>query len=406
MSDSIIDRVIGYLTHDDQALRTAALNWLCEGYMDDPRIAPAVFSEWAERSPEAAYAHFPMLSYFPVAGDQIAQACGLAESLAGQGEKLTHPSSRCAAKLLEQVVQLPAADLAPHAVRITGLAQSHKAFFRVDWQGLLHRIDLLDRPADELAALLDQATGELVDDPTADASFHRGLRALEALRRQHPEYLNLAASLTLPPDDSPAASASLRLTLQSLAQLPSREPVEPELAALLHSDNESITAAAVEALVRSGSGAAAQVLVEQFPVAQQVSRRWIARGLQRMRVQNLAPLIARLSDRVSDPSLWLMLLIGELQQLDPASGPRFVAAIGELEDAAQLLLDAGLLYVFVCGPLQQQLGPAELEAQYREFLARVHSHLAESAPADRPRTRTTRQRNQQLDQLFKKRRRP
>ena len=74
MADSLVGYVIEYLTSDDDSMRELALHWLCEGYMNEPQIAQTVFSQWNSRLPESAYPTFPMLSYFPIAKQQIAEA--------------------------------------------------------------------------------------------------------------------------------------------------------------------------------------------------------------------------------------------------------------------------------------------------------------------------------------------
>lgn len=404
MADSILGNVIEYLASEDETLRDLALDWLCEGYMNEPQIAQTVFTQWDNRTPEMAFTKFPMLSYFPVHKSQIAEACDRAQAMALAGEELTSLTTRCAGKLLEQTIRLPANDLQPHWDAIVEAAESNKIFFRVDLRELQQRIALLDKSADELADLLNDSVATLAESPDHTLMTRQGLRALEALRRQHPTYMDLSNALQAG-IDGPANEASLRLLLASLVHFPSEEPLEADLAPLLLDSRESILVATIEALVHRGSGMAAQALVDRFMDAAEGNRRWIARGLQRMRVHNLAPLISDLRDRTSDQALWMMLLVAEMQQLDPSSGPRIVHSLNEIDSVSQALIDAGMLYTFVCSPLQEQIEPQELEVCFRDLLRRVHAKVSMTPVADQSNIRSVRRiQNRQIDKLYSKRR--
>lgn len=410
MADSLVGYVIEYLTSDEDSTRDLALAWLCEGYMNEPQIAHAVFTQWDNRSPESAYATFPMLSYFPVHRSQVIEACARAQAMALAGAELTSLTTRCAGKLLEQVVRLPAEDLRPHLDAITEAAQSNKIFFRVDLANLRNRIELLDRSADELAGLLNEAVEALVADQNNAPMIHQARQALETLRLKHPSYMDLANVLKQGSSE-PAAEISQQLVLGSLAEHPGQDWLEEDTAALLQDPRESIVAATIEALVHRGTGMSAQVLVDQFPAANETNRRWIARGLQRMRVHGLAPLIAQLREKISDHSLWMMLLVAELQQLDPDSSIRAAEAFEDLSLLSQALIDAGTLYTFVCGPLQTQLPTNELELKFRELLMRAQKSQAASRAAEerdglptRDMRSVRRTQSKQIDKLFNKRR--
>lgn len=411
MADSLVGYVIEYLASDDESTRDLALAWLCEGYMNEPQIAHTVFTQWDNRGPESAFVTFPMLSYFPIHQSQVIEACARAQAMSLAGAELTSITTRCAGKLLEQVVQLPADILGPHLDAISETAHSSKIFFRVDLANLRSRIELLEKPADELAGLLNEAVEALVNDANNQPMVHQANRALEVLRLKHPSYLDLGSVLK-PATTSPSSEVSLRLVLDSIARFSGTDWLEEDLANCLNHSRESVVATAIEALVHRGSGMSAQVLVDQFSSAGESNRRWIARGLQRMRVHGLAPLVARLRERISDQGLWMMLLVAELQQLDPESAPGAVAAFEDLEQLSQALIDAGTLYTFVCGPLQTQLQSNELEVKFRELLQRAQDNLAAAQLADsqtpnsaaRDMRTVRRFQSKQIDKLFNKRR--
>lgn len=414
MADSIVGSVIEYLGNDDDALRNIALNWLCEGYLDDPTIASTVFQQWDARSSESAFTQFPMLSFFPIPPDLIGEACQRAADMARQGRELTSLTTRSAGKLLEQVVRLPARQLESHCDQIAEVAQSHKIFFRVDAQALRHRLALLQKDSDSICGLLDRSIETLIANPEDRQAVQQGQHALEALRMDHPNTIDLASVLSGAGSEHRPSAVSLQLSLLSLSQFADDQSLESLLAPLLHSPNQSLLSLAMEALVRRGSGQAAQMLVEQFATADSTNRAWIARGLQRMRVHHLAPLIAQLRDQVTEQALWMMLLVAEMQQLDPQSSSRVIEALDELEVVNPALIDAGMLYTFVCSTLQGNERSTDLEECFRDFLIRVQSGLkrteagnssqaSDQANGQDPRA-IRRQRSKQMEQLFKKRR--
>ena len=271
-----------------------------------------------------------MLSFFPVPAELLDEACQRAADMALQGRELTHPTTRCAGKLLEQIVRLPASHLQTHFDRIAQVVRSHKIFFRVDLDAIQNRMNLLSKSSDELCEQLDRSIEALTIHSEDRQALQEGQHALEALRANHPDTLNLAAALSQVAAEDRPIQPSLQLSLLSLSQFAYEQPLESPLAPLLHSTEPTALNLSIESLVRSGSGDAAQVLLEQFPAANENNRRWIARGLQRMRVHNLAPLIAQLRSRVSDNTAWIMLLVAEMQQLDPASSQRMIEAWNEL----------------------------------------------------------------------------
>jgi hypothetical protein len=123
-----------------------------------------------------------------------------------------------------------------------------------------------------------------------------------------------------------------------------------------------------------------------------------------MRVANLAPLIRCLRDSVSDTGLYNMLLVAELQQLDPDSGPTVVEAFGEMDVASQAMVDAGMLYTFICAPLQQHLQPTDVERSFRDLLMRIQDKLSRTETGQQQDKRSLRRlQSKQREQIFKKR---
>jgi hypothetical protein len=264
--------------------------------------------------------------------------------MTSDGRALTERTTRCAGKLVEQLVTLPAADLRPHLRLVESTVARSKIFFRIDLPALRNRIALLDLGADELSEELNNSIGQLSENPQDATAVHRGLHALEALRRYHPQQLDLAKALDTEPPDHGHRAVSFQLTLQSLTQLEDVHTYHV-LARHVIDSREPIHTAAVEALVRIGTPEAAVALVNQFHAAAPEVRPWIARGLQRMRAPGLSDAIAMLRSHTSDSSLWLMLLIAETRQLDGEKIERLAQDVARLTTISQPLFDA--LQVFV-----------------------------------------------------------
>ncbi|MEZ6136072.1 MAG: hypothetical protein R3C53_14320 [Pirellulaceae bacterium] len=328
-----------YLLGDEsQTARTRALNWLSEGYARQTTIVEHIFQAWDEMGIREAFPEFPGLSHLPIASEQIVECCQRAGRML-VGHKLTATETRCAGKLLEHVSQLPAAELQPHLDLIKEIVAKSKIFFRVDVHAIENRIRLLGMAADELASELDKSLRSLIEDSNDLAANHRALHALEALRRQHPNYVDLSSVFATTPPSGGPSWLSFQVTLQSLLQL--EEPgLESQLGQHLLDDRDSVFVPIVEALVRIASPAAADALTEHFPVAPGHNRQWIARGLQRIRVQGRADSIAALRGAEQDYRLWLMLLVAEIRQFDPVSRNRVIADVARVGGSVPAVSDS------------------------------------------------------------------
>ncbi|MEM8735797.1 MAG: hypothetical protein AAGG44_16325, partial [Planctomycetota bacterium] len=333
----VADQLIDLLGDENRRIRMLALHMLCESYADSSRILDGVFAGWDRLGPEEAFFEFPMLSYLPVPDSQVEESCRRARQMA-EGNKIVAPSARCGGKLIEQLVKLPAETLRPSLALIKETIGTSKIFFRVNLKVAQERIELLDCRADQISAVLDDGLEKLSADPQKQNGFSRGLIGLEALRLRHPDYIDLAAVLK----DSEGAdglSPSQIVTLHSLIQFP--EPgTEPSLEKFLTSDNEAVFANTVEAMVRAGSVLAAEGLLRQMENAGVENCKWMARGLQRIRLAGLAAGIAAARDQTRDPYLWLMLLVAEVRQFEVTSAERIAFDLARLQSSSEALLDS------------------------------------------------------------------
>lgn len=370
MRDFPNDDLLRLLTDDEVGVRMLALHFLSEGYADHPQVLDSVLAGWDRWGPEAAFPEFPLLSHVPIAASAVDECCRRAAAMV-EGRKLTAPHSRCAGKLLEQVVRLPARELQSSYERIGATCRTSKIFFRVDVDWLGRRIAALPLAADHLAEQLERAIEALSHQPDNKDAFLEGLAALEALRFEHPEYLDMGAAIGRAPADNSAHGASFQLAMHSLIQF-AQSGAEASLAKLLLDSRESIHSNAVEALVRLGSPLAAAHLLAQFDQADTGAQRWIARGLQRLRADGLAVELARQRATLQNPDLWLMLFVAEVRQIDPESLPRLVAELERVKVFSGALIDALNVYVHVH---QAVPGARALQQAFMEYVRYINQEL-------------------------------
>lgn len=313
---------------DDVDVRTAALTVLCDGYASDPEILPAILKAWDRFGADKAFADFAMLSYIPAQADLVPEVCERAAKMV-EGRPLTDPITRAAGKLIEQQMQLPAAALHPHMPLLYETVAKSKIFFRVDLATQAHRIELLGQAADQIATHLEDAIAATIANDKDDAARMKAIISLEALRRQHPQYIDLAVALAGPPKEGGPAWTSFCVTLQSLIQF-SQAGLEEPIGYHLLDHREFVYSLAVEAIVRSGTPAAATQLLTRFADANSRAQHWIARGLQRVRREGTGARIAELD--AADAHLKTSLVVAQLRQLD-ANNPSLV---GQLATQASL----------------------------------------------------------------------
>lgn len=375
-ADSANAELIQLLGDDNAEVRMLALHWLSEGYATEAGIAPAVFAVWDQRGVGEAFAEFPMLSHFPIPGERVEECCQRATAMA-KGKALTDIETRCAGKLIEHVSKLPAAVLQPHVELLQATVAQSKVYFRVDMSAVQHRVGLLDSTADYLAGQLDESIERLTQDPEDAVAVHHGLHALEALRRQHPTYMNLPGVFAQTPPDSGPQAVSFQLSLQSLMLL--AEPgLEAVLGKHLQDQRESVFVSIVDALVRAGSPAAADVLLAAYLPAAEGNRQWIARGLQRLRVKGLGDRLAELRQATEDPRSWLMLLVAEIKQAETGNCTRIADDVARVGIHSYALVNALLVF----NQVQEEDESTEVvRMAFLHYLARIEKLLQEEVKA-------------------------
>jgi hypothetical protein len=327
------DDLIGLLGHERIEIRTLALTLLCDGYANSPNILRGIFASWDRWGVNQAFEGFPTLSYLPAAAELLEEVCQRAMQMVA-GRKLIEPSTRAAGKLVEQQMQLPASSLATHFELLRQTVATSKIFFRVNLQIQQQRIDLLSEHADALAERLDKALAEVFRDANDEATRTDALLALEALRRQHPSYLDLSLVLAEIPQERDRRWGGFCITLQSLLQFP-QSGYESTLSKHLLDHREFVYSLAVEALVRCGSPTAGQVLIDAFPNATLRTQYWIARGLQRVRHPGIAAQLAQFGG--VEQHLVNSLATAILCQLEPGMAPLAQQLVGADGFSAQQL---------------------------------------------------------------------
>ena len=372
------EQLIKNLSAQDARIRMLSLHLLCEGYVDDPGVFSSVCSGWEEWGPDAAYEEFPMLTYIPIPTDSVEAVCKLAAQMA-EGRKLTETSTRIAGKLIEQVCYLPPASLEQHVDLIEQTSKVSKIFFRVDLTGVRNRIQLSQLSADELAQQLDASVQSLSEDSNDPQAVHSGLHALESLRRQHADYMDLPAALSSSPPDKGPPAVSFQLILNSLTQNPDHNTIEG-LEKHLQDPRESIYSMVVEALVRARSDAAINALLRSLPSAPVGNQRWIARGLQRIRVGGYSQHITNLRNSITDPALWLMLLIAEVRQFDIAHVERLASEVNRIQTLSEPLIDSLTLYLHA---FESDARSKVLQTAMLEYLQRANNSVAKKLKTEK-----------------------
>jgi len=370
MRDFQNDDLIRLLADDESSFRMLSLHFLSEGHAQEASILPNVLAGWDRWGIELAYPELPMLSHLPIPAAMVVECCQRAADIV-PGKKLTDTQTRCAGKLLEQVVCLPAAELRPHQTLITATANTSKIFFRIDPQVLAQRVAMLELDSDRLAQRLESAIETLSHQSDNAAAFHDGLAALEALRFQHPKYIDMSAAIAQSPPDNGAQAVSFQLSMHSLIQF-AQSGAEAALAKHLMDGRESIHSNAMEGLVKIGSPLAAAHLILQFEQADGGAQRWIARGLQRVRADGLAEEVARLRDTTEDSALWLMLLVAEVRQFDSASLSRIADEIERVQAFSGALIDALNVYVRVH---EASPGSRAIQQAFTSYLKRIDEDI-------------------------------
>ncbi|MCA9191760.1 MAG: hypothetical protein KDB03_08360 [Planctomycetales bacterium] len=358
------------LLSDEADIRDRALQLLTESYAGGASILHHIFSAWERWGPDA-FASFPLVFYVPIDEDQIDECLQRSESMV-QRRSLTDPSSRAAGKIIEQLVKLPASSLVPFEEKLQRLKPQSKIFFRVNLETLRQRIELLDTTADELANQLDATVRALSTDRNNSELLIRGEVLLEALRRQHPSYMDLNSVLAQPCAESGPEAVSFQLSIQSLISF--AEPgTEANLTKHLCDHREVVFTAIVESLVRANSPQAAESFLEAFETAAESNRLWIARGLQRLRQPHLASAIAELRNTVTDANLWLMLFIAEIGQLEPR-GEQIARQLARVNSYSQDL--TGILSIY---NRIQKIGTPNpsncFHDEYKKYLQRCNQDL-------------------------------
>ena len=370
MRDFPNDDLVRLLADDESSFRMLALHFLSEGYAQDARILPNVLAGWDRWGVELAFPELPLLSHVPIPATMLVDCCQRAADIV-PGKKLTDTRTRCAGKLLEQVVCLPASELRPYQALIAETASASKIFFRVDTLALAQRIAMLELDSDGLAQRLDSAIETLSHQSDNTAAFHDGLAALEALRFKHPETIDMSAAIAQSPPADGLQAISFQLSMHSLIQF-AQAGAEVALAKHLADSRESIHSNAVEALVRIGSPLTAAHLIWQFEVADEGAQRWIARGLQRVRADGLAEEVARLRNATQEPALWLMLLVAEVRQFDSASLQRIIDEMERVQVFSGALIDALNVYVRV---FETSPGSRALQQAFMNYLKRINEDI-------------------------------
>lgn len=295
------DELIEFLNHDEQAVRSAALELLSHSYAHDRRILEAVYRVWDRLGVESAFPEFTLLPFLPIDRHDIAESVARARSMA-QNRKLVDKTCRCAGKLLESVVAVEPRWLAEHLSSIEEAQQSSKIFFRVSLEFLRLRIDCCRQSEGDLLDQLDD------NDPAIAAASWEGLHSIDPKNR-------LLRLPTIASDDSIHAASRQKYRLE-LARNHPKVGSEKELLASLSSDDASIADSATVALVRCRTAEVQTQIAQTFGTMNRTTQLRSLEIVRRMRLSNASELIRYLLPMGRDASVQDAARVAELLVLD------------------------------------------------------------------------------------------
>ena len=159
LSDSTL---IGLLTHESVAVRSASLELLSGSFSTDARWLPQVFAAWDRYGAQDAFPEFPLLTHFAIPTELVSECIERAMRMSA-GRPLTDRVCRCAGKLIEAISVASPVTFVNHVEAIHELKLQSKIFFRVNDQKMHARCGWIDREFSDLAETLTQNPSSIVN---------------------------------------------------------------------------------------------------------------------------------------------------------------------------------------------------------------------------------------------------
>ncbi len=341
------------LTSPSQAVRTAALELLSNGYSELPVILTKVFATWDAMGVHEGYPEFPLLSHVSVAESQVHECIQRAERMAS-GKPLVDRGCRCAGKLIEAISVGSPIRFANHLHSIRQLKSQSKIFFRVDIHEMGKRIELMDQSTD---VLLSHAESH---DPT------QSFDSLECLWNR-----NDAGDWIYQRLDSLSRGKPISVQHTNALKLGTRYGLigqESALVALLSHENSQVADTATIGLARCRSLASMSEIANRFPRMSRLGQLRAIDVIARSRQSKSAELLRFIRRDAIDQHVHEALLVAEVLQFDVSSLEDWLESLVVMKDESIERMK-GLLM------LSLPLFKASVETEYPRVESLLRSRL-------------------------------
>lgn len=319
-------QLIDLLTHDSVRFRSAALELLASSYCNAPAMLGAILESWDRFGVAEAFPEFAQVTHLPAHHQYMATVLDRSLKMA-EGRKLVDPVCRCAGKIVEAMVLLPADQLGEFLPKIEMLKSSSKIFFRIELADLKRRTELAEMGDDDLLEQLEPVWSSSGDvQIQADA-----LHALEILhsRGKADEVIRS----WLGPAENWTQDQGSRLSLA--LQLASRHAFlgfEDMLAAHINHVQATVAATACIALARCRSRDAVYAIVERFAQEAPTTQLRMADVLGRLRVPGASVRIQELREACKDPKICDALNLAQILHFDFSQIDNWMEALFVVSD--------------------------------------------------------------------------
>ena len=320
-------QLIDLLTHDSVRYRSAALELLASSYCNAPTMLGAILEGWDRFGIGDAYPEFAQVAHLPVHHQFMATVLERSFRMV-EGRKLVDPICRCAGKIVEALVLLPAEQLSEFLPEIERLKATSKIFFRIELNDLKRRIALTELSDEELKEQLEpvwNGNGDVqiqADAVHALEILHGRGAAEEVIRR------------CLSPSEQWERDAGQRLSIA--LQVASRHAFlgfEDMLAPHIQHVQATVAATACIALARCRSRDAVFAIVERFAHESPTTQLRMADVLGRLRVPGASVRIQELREACKDPKICDALNLAQILHFDFGQIDNWMEALFVVSDS-------------------------------------------------------------------------
>ena len=305
-------QLIDLLTHDSVRYRSAALELLASSYCNAPAMLGAILEGWDRFGIGEAYPEFAQVAHLPVHHQYMHSILERSFQMV-EGRKLVDPICRCAGKIVEAMVLLPAEQLGEFLPDIERLKSTSKIFFRIELNDLRRRIALTELSDDELREQLEPVwNGNGNGDVQIQAD---AIHALEILHGRGVADEEIRRCLS--PSEKWEQDSGQRLSIA--LQVASRHAFlgfEDMLAGHIQHVQATVAATACIALARCRSRDAVFAIVERFAQENPTTQLRMADVLGRLRVPGASLRIQEMREACKDPKICDALNLAQILHFD------------------------------------------------------------------------------------------